>query len=87
MDEKTELSDQKVVKVYSTQDELEARMVQDLLRNAGIESMITGEALPSLYPVNMGDLGQRGIFVIESQEKEATRIIAELHEGGLGTDA
>lgn len=84
MGEESKFSEQKVVKVYSTQDELEARMVQELLRNAGIESMITGEVTQSLYPVNMGALGQRDIFVIESTLKEATRIIAEEYQAGEG---
>jgi len=52
---------------------------------AGIESMITGEAQPSLYPLNMGEMGQRNIFVIESEVKEAARIITEQHQGGLGS--
>ena len=79
MSKETDLSKQKLVRVYSTHDELEARMVEDLLRNAGIESMITGEMLPSLYPTNMGDLANRDILVLESEAEEANRIIAEQH--------
>ena len=85
MHDKRGLSDQNVVKVFTTPDELEARMVQALLRNAGIESMITGEAQPSLNPLNMGEMGQRNIFVIESEVEEATRIITEQHQSGLGS--
>ena len=85
MAKSTDFSDQKLVQVYSTHDELEARMVQDLLRNAGIESMITGENLPSLIPVNMGDLAQRDILVIESEAGKAAQIITE-QTGGTETD-
>ena len=81
----TDFSEQKLVPVHSTHDELEARMVQDLLRNSGIESMITGEVLPSLIPVNMGDLAQRDILVIESDAGKAAQIIAEQHQGGEET--
>ena len=79
MSKSTDLARQKLVRVYSSHDEMEARMVQDLLRNAGIESMITGEMLPSLYPTNMGDLANRDILVLESEAGEANRIIAEQH--------
>lgn len=82
MSKATDPARQKLVRVYSTHDELEALMVQDLLRSAGIESMITGEMLPSLYPTNMGDLAQRDILVLESEAEEANRIIAEQQEAG-----
>ena len=82
----TDLSRQKLVRVYSSHDELEARMVQDLLRNAGIESLITGEMLPSLYPSNMGDLAKREILVLESEAEEANRIIAEQPGAGWQTE-
>ena len=86
MSEATDLARQKLVRVYSTHDELEARMVQDLLQNAGIESLITGEMLPSLYPSNVGDLAKRDILVLESEAEEANRIIAEQHEAGWQTE-
>ena len=82
MSKATDPARQKLVRVYPTHDELEALMVQDLLRSAGIESMITGEMLPSLYPTNMGDLAQRDILVLESEAEEANRIIAEQQEAG-----
>ncbi len=76
------LSQQRLAPVYSTQDELEARMVQNLLRSAGIESMISGRLLPSHFPLKVGKLAKREILVLESEAEEASRLIAELHEAG-----
>jgi len=86
MSKATDLTRQKLVRVYSSHDELEARMVQDLLRSAGIESLITGEMLPSIYPLNMGELAKRDILVLESEAEEANRIIAEQEEAGRQTE-
>ena len=85
MAELTDLSRQKLVRVFSTHSELEARMVQELLRNSGIESLINSEVPPSLFPLNMGDLAKEDILVLESAAEEARQIIAEQHEAG-GTD-
>ena len=78
----TDLSRQKLVRVFSTQNELEARMVQELLRNAGIESLINAEVTPSLFPMNLGDLAKQDLLVLESDAPEAKRIIAEDYEAG-----
>lgn len=77
MDAGSDRSREKLVAVYSTHNDLQARMVQDLLRDGGIESLITGEMLPTLYPSNVGDLAKREIMVLESEAQEAGRIIAE----------
>ena len=73
-------SQQKLVVVYSTNDEMEARMVQEVLANAGIESMINAEVPPSLFPMNLGELARKDILVAESAAAEAARIISELPE-------
>ena len=73
-------SQEKLVKVFSTQDEMEARMVQEVLANAGIECIINSEAPPSLFPMNLGNLGREDILVLESAAAEAARILAELPE-------
>jgi len=73
-------SQQKLVTVFSTQDEMEARMVQEVLANAGIESMINSEVPPSLFPMNLGELAKKDILVTESAAAEATRILSELPE-------
>ena len=74
-------SQQKLVKVFSTQDEMAARMVQEVLANAGIESMINSEVPSSLFPMNLGNLARQDILVLESAAAEATRILSELPQG------
>ncbi len=76
----TDPAQQKLVSVFSSPHELEARLIQDLLRSAGIESMITGEMLPNIYPLSFGDMAKRDVLVLESEAEEARRIIAEEHE-------
>ena len=75
-------SQQKLVKVYTCQNEMEARMVQELLRHAGIESAVNSEMAPGIYPGTWGGWGGQDILVIESEAEEARRIISEQHEAG-----
>ncbi len=75
-------SREKLTPVYSTQDEMEARMVQELLRTAGIESVTNALVDHSLFPLNVGRLAKRDILVLESDAAEARRIIAEQGEAG-----
>ncbi|OFW09812.1 MAG: hypothetical protein A3G20_03160 [Acidobacteria bacterium RIFCSPLOWO2_12_FULL_59_11] len=80
MAKSTDLSQQKLSHVFSTQDEMEARMVQELLHNARIECVINADVPPGLFPLKIGDLAQQDVFVLESQAQEAQRIIAEQHK-------
>ena len=82
MADSSDLSHQKLTLVFSTNDELEAGMVQELLRNAGIESVINSPLVPSLFPLNVTSLATKEIFVLESEAEAAMRLIAEQHEGG-----
>ena len=77
-------SREKLVVVYSTNDEMEARMVQEVLANAGIASMINSEVPPSLFPMNLGELARKDILVAESAAPDAARIISELPESEPG---
>ena len=78
MSKSEDRSKQKTVKVYTTQDEIQARMIQEMLDNAGIESLINSEVPSSLFPMSLGRLGRKEIYVLESDLAEATRILAEL---------
>ena len=71
-------SQQKLVKVFSTQDEMQARMVLEVLENAGIEGLINSEVPSNLFPLNLGKLARRDILVLESAAEEAARILSEL---------
>jgi len=75
-------SQQSLVKVFSTQDEMEARMMQEVLANAGIESLINSEVPSSLFPMNLGNIARQDIMVLESAAAEAARILSELPERG-----
>ena len=82
MSNSDDLSRQKLTLVFSTNDELEAGMVQELLRNAGIESLINSPLVPSLFPLNVTSLATKELFVLESEAEAAKRLIAEQHDGG-----
>jgi hypothetical protein len=82
MPDSSDRSSEKLGLVFSTNDELEAGMVQELLRNAGIESMINSPLAPGLFPMNVTNLATKEIFVLESEAEAAKRLIAEQHEGG-----
>lgn len=73
----SDLSRQKLSPVFSTLDELEARTVQELLHNAGIESVINAESAPGVFPMQTGGLAQQDVFVLESEAANAKRIISE----------
>lgn len=75
-------SKQYAVPVFSTNDEMEARMVQELLRTNGIESALNSESAPGLFPVTTGKLANQQIMVLEAEAERASRIIAEEHEAG-----
>jgi hypothetical protein len=71
-------SQQKLVSVYSAANEMEARMMQEVLANAGIESAINAEFAPGIYPASLGQWARQEILVIESAAEEARRILSEL---------
>ena len=73
---------QKLVKVYTAADEMEARMVQELLENAGIESMLNARVAPGLFPSTWGDLARQDILVFAARAEEAKKILAEQYHGG-----
>ena len=72
---------QKLVTVYTAANSMEARMVQELLAQSGIESMLhgsIGETLAGIYGMTSRGWSPREIQVLESDAKEATRILSEL---------
>lgn len=77
---------QKLVKVYTAANEMEARMVQEVLSDAGIQSAINAEFAPGIYPAMMGDLARQDILVLESAAPEAERILSELPEPEFGPE-
>ena len=73
---------QKLVSVYSAENEMEARMIQEVLHNAGIESTINAEFAPGIYPASTGDVARQEILVIESLVPQAEQVLSELPNSG-----
>ena len=69
--------DEELVRVFDTQQESEALVVQGLLQSAGIESEVTAlDAAQDVFP----GVGGTIILVREEDADEARRIIAESKE-------
>ena len=71
-------SQQKLVKVYTAYSEVEARMVQEVLSDAGIESVINADLAPGI--LSSMSVARQDILVLESAAPEAERILSELPE-------
>ncbi|MCH7978757.1 MAG: DUF2007 domain-containing protein [Acidobacteria bacterium] len=84
--DQTELSRQKVTAIFSTQDEMEARVVQSLLQAAGIESMMNSDLPPNLFPLQMGRIAKLEILVLESQAEQAVQLISQQESDGRTDD-
>jgi hypothetical protein len=80
METSKDRSRQKLVRVYTASDEMQARMVQEVLANAGIESAINAEVAPGIYPFSSGPWARQDILVLESAASDAERILSELPE-------
>ena len=67
-----------LVGVYVATSEIEARMVQEVLANAGIRSIVNAEFAPGILPARVGVIAEQEILVLESAAPEARRILTEL---------
>ena len=74
--ESGDLSGGKLSCVFSSNDAMEAQLVQGLLQAAGIESVLYSRAVPGIFPL----LGKIDVLVSETKAGEALRIIAEIEE-------
>ena len=62
----------KLVSVYSAESEIEGQLVQDLLREAGVESVLRRQYIPVVVPRAGCE-----VLVLESEEENTRGIIAE----------
>ena len=62
------------VSVFTAHDEIEVELIKELLRGSGIECVVQGRVVASLYPGFAGALG-REIFVLEGDAEEAKRVL------------
>jgi len=74
-------ADEKLVKVFDTEEESEAMVVRGLLETAGIDAIQRGEEAPDVFP-----LGGVMLLVREDQAEEAREII-EAYRTNPATDA
>lgn len=75
-DEPGDLSGGKLSCVFSSNDAMEAQLVQGLLQAAGLESVLYSRAVPGIFPL----LGKIDVLVSETKAGEALRVIAEIEE-------
>lgn len=69
----------KPVKVYECETQLDATMIQEALRNESIQNFIRGNGSGDYLKIGTGlDFLGWGIYVDETDESRAVRIIAEL---------
>ena len=83
MDMPKDRAHQKMVVVYTASNVIEARMVQEVLAEAGIESMLNGtlgEAVSGIYGMTSRNWAKQDILVLESAAADAARILSELPE-------
>jgi hypothetical protein len=74
---------EKLVKVFESEEETEALVVKGLLESAGIESDISPISLTQYAFPNIGGTL---IVVREEDAEEARRLIADYQQGDLGAD-
>lgn len=60
-----------LIPVYSAENEIEGRVLQDLLREAGMESLLRQQVVSTLFPAACE------ILVLASEEHKARRLIEE----------
>ena len=65
----------KLVKVYTAQGEMDAQVIRGLLEACGIKSILTGNAARSMQPFVMDGMGRIDIMVDAAQAEEARNII------------
>ena len=71
--DRSHLKDSKLICIFSSNNEMEARLIQGLIQAAGIESVIGGQAMGGI----LRGVDKIDVLVLESDAKEARRIIAE----------
>jgi Putative prokaryotic signal transducing protein len=77
----TPKADEKLVKIFDTEEESEAMVVRGLLETAGIDAIQRGEEAPDVFPV-----GGIVLLVREEQAEEAREII-DTYRQNPATDA
>jgi hypothetical protein len=64
------------VKVYQCANEVEAQVLLQLLKSAGISCLLNSDVPASLYPLSAGALGEVDLLVDEEQAEQAKELLA-----------
>lgn len=69
--------------VYEARDEMEAQIVREVLRDAGIPVIEVGQ-VGALYPFPIGPLADESVAVPADRREEALRVLRETLESAEG---
>lgn len=86
MPEKFPLGERIVVPVRICYSDEEAEVIQSVLRDGGIESILNSEVPHDVLPITQGLLGKVLVLVDEARVEEAQRVLDE-HLTGSESDA
>lgn len=67
--------------VYAPGDEVEARLLQDVLRAEGIDAQVYSQQ-DHVYPVHVGELGRIRLLVPDEKTERALQTVREYLETG-----
>jgi hypothetical protein len=71
----------KLIKVYSTEGQLEAEMIKAFLEAQGLQVILSQESIGRTLGLSAGRLGQVYILVPESQVEEAVGFLEAMERG------
>lgn len=71
--------------VYEARDEMEAQIVREVLRDAGIPVIEVGQ-VGALYPFPIGPLADESVAVPADRQEEALRVLQETLESADGLE-
>ena len=77
-----ERNQQRTVAVYTAHDEIDADLVKQFLHSCGIECVVQGRLVSSVYPGFVGDLGKREVLVLEEDVEDARELLAGWSDSG-----
>jgi len=63
------------IKVYQCANEVEAQVLLQLLKSAGISCLLNSDVPPSIYPLSAGALGEVELLVDEEQAEQAKELL------------
>lgn len=75
-------ADREPVSVYTAANAMEAELVRALLETEGIPAYASGQALSSIYGMQVGPLAEVDVMVMAEMAAQAQKIVEERHIAG-----